>query len=116
MKRLTVLKFEPEYAKKLEDALVAFMKGAQAKVDKTYKDSPESPKLTLEPGRKYMRLVLVHYPGEKHQQRSAQGFLDTTTGTWYKAAGWKGPAKGLRGVVFDADHGLSRYDPYGGIA
>jgi hypothetical protein len=116
VKKLAVLRFEPEYAKKLEDALVAFMKGAQAKVDKTYKDSPASPRLTLEPGRKYMRLVLVLYPDEKHPQSSAQGFLDTTNGAWYKAASWKKPAKGLRAVIFDADHGLSRYDPYGGIS
>lgn len=65
------------------------------------------PLVELEAGPKWIRIV-VSQPGT----RSAYGFISQETGLLYKAAGWKAPAKGVRGNI----RGRSPYracGPYG---
>ena len=50
--------------------------------------------LSAEPGKRYVRIV-----GTDGVSRSAVAFIDQN-GDIYKPAGWKGPAKGVRGNVF----------------
>jgi hypothetical protein len=50
--------------------------------------------LSAEPGKRYVRIV-----GSDSVSRSAVAFIDQN-GDIYKPAGWKGPAKGVRGNVF----------------
>lgn len=46
---------------------------------------------------------------------SAFCFVELETGDIYKAAGWKAPAKGVRGNIFnDADVERTMSNPYGG--
>lgn len=67
--------------------------------------------LVAEIGTKYIRLVSKRNADEKHG--SAYAFLDRD-GNIYKAAGWKGPAKGIRGSVFQPDCGWGKaLGPYG---
>lgn len=57
----------------------------------------------LEKGRKYHRIVQDtrnKQTGEMFDQRSVAGFLDND-GNILKAAGWKAPAKGIRGNIFN---------------
>lgn len=64
--------------------------------------------LTVEPGRKYIKLV-----EDTFGSRSVYCFLDYD-GNIYKAASWKAPAKHVRGTVFDDDYGWGRaLGPYG---
>jgi len=44
----------------------------------------------IEPGRKYLKVVMVS------NQRSVHAFVDAETGDLYKAASWRAPAKGVR--------------------
>ena len=44
----------------------------------------------IEPGRKYLKVVMVS------NQRSVHAFVDKKTGDLYKAASWRAPAKGVR--------------------
>lgn len=68
-----------------------------------FQDSPFEVVFVLEKGRKYHRIVqdtLNKETGEMFNQRSVAGFLDND-GNILKAAGWKGPAKGIRGNIFN---------------
>lgn len=49
-----------------------------------------------ETGPKYTRIFYV----EKGSGRSAVEFVERSTGNIFKAASWKGPAKGIRGSVY----------------
>ena len=55
-------------------------------------------------GRRYIR---ISYRG------SAFCFVDMTNGDVLKCAGWKAPAKGARGNIFDEWNGLKRMTAYG---
>tara|TARA_R100001463_G_scaffold107473_1_gene162054 strand:+ start:708 stop:1121 length:414 start_codon:yes stop_codon:yes gene_type:complete len=50
----------------------------------------------IESGRKYLKIVMVN------NQRSVHAFIDKKTGEVYKAAGWKSPAKHVRGQLLDS--------------
>jgi len=50
--------------------------------------------ISLEIGKRYARIVKADGSGFG---RSAYGFVDLTNGDLLKSAGWKGPAKGVRG-------------------
>lgn len=68
-----------------------------------FEDSPFETVFVLEKGRKYHRIVQDtrnKETGEMFDQRSVAGFLDND-GNILKAAGWKGPAKGIRGNIFN---------------
>ena len=43
----------------------------------------------------------------------AHSFVDLVTGDVLFCAGWKAPAKGARGNIFDEHHGLGRMGPHG---
>lgn len=60
---------------------------------------PNHMTLTMMRGKKYIRLVVSNL---KNEHRSAYAFLDTE-GNIYKAAGWKAPAKGIRGTIDSVD-------------
>lgn len=51
----------------------------------------------FEKGRKYARIIMQTPNG----QRSAHAFVDMNTADVYKAASWKGPAKGIRYNLLD---------------
>lgn len=68
-----------------------------------FEDSPFETVFALEKGRKYHRVVQDtrnKETGEMFNQRSVAAFLDND-GNILKPAGWKGPAKGVRGNIFD---------------
>ena len=50
----------------------------------------------IETGRKYHKIVMVS------NQRSVHAFVDKKTGELYKPAGWKSPAKHVRGNLLDS--------------
>ncbi len=54
-------------------------------------------KYYFEKGRKYARIIMQTPEG----QRSAHAFVDMNTADVYKAASWKGPAKGIRYNLLD---------------
>lgn len=102
-----------DFEKKFEEALLAFLKGARAKYEATF-GKDHYCELSLLPGRKYIKLVSQRKNGDIGG--SVEGFIDTNDGTLYKAASWSRPAKGPRANLFDTDHGLGRYNSYGGIS
>lgn len=54
------------------------------------------------PGRKFVRIVMTtHTDATTGKRRGAtvHAFVDLTTGDLLKAAGWKAPAKGVRGNI-----------------
>ncbi len=57
---------------------------------------PNMRPVTVEAGRKYARLV---------RNGSVWCFVEIATGDIYKAAGWKGPAKHVRGNIATATYG-----------
>lgn len=63
--------------------------------------------LTVEPGRRYARVVRSH--GE---QRSAYCFIDLQNGDILKTATWRAPAKHPRGNIFAPDP-VAGLGPYG---
>lgn len=66
-------------------------------------------KVSVMPGGvKYIRIVR-----EGLGSKSVHCFIDASNGDVLKAAGWKAPAKGARGNIFDAKCGVGRMGPYG---
>lgn len=81
-----------------------------------FQDSEFEIVATLVKGRKYHRIVTdtrIKATGKMFDQRSCGGFIDGE-GNIYKSAGWKAPAKNIRGNIFD-DGGLSALDCLGYI-
>lgn len=98
---------------KFETALKTFVEGCNKLVDDNWGEGfPENCKHTLEHrgGRKYAKIVTVTPSGET---RSVHCFVNKENGDVLKAAGWKGPAKGARGNIFDDKNGLGRMSAYG---
>lgn len=83
-------------------------------------DSLARPVLEIDSGSKFIRIVrTVH-----GDQRSAHCFVaqsdgyNKKLGAWsagdvFKCDGWKGPARGRRGNIFDDQKGCGRMGPYG---
>lgn len=65
-------------------------------------------KLSLDHGRKYIRVVKTCMRSDVLPDRSVFCFIDPTTGAIYKAAGWKAPAKGIRGYITDPNFSIGR--------
>ena len=89
-----------------ETALAAFCKTAEAAFAAQYaRDYPNSPHMkpptvaTMD-GKRYVRVVRVESTGVG---RSSIAFIDKTNGDVLKSAGWKAPAKGVRGSVYQND-------------
>jgi hypothetical protein len=55
-------------------------------------DGPDGYDFTFESGRKYHKIIMIDNGGG----RSVHAFVDRKTGSVYKAASWRGPAKGER--------------------
>jgi hypothetical protein len=86
-----------------EAAVQGWLEKAQAVVNR---DSlaPTPEKLSLEYGRKYVRVV-QESPGS----RSAFCFIDITNGDVRMAASWKTPAKHPRGNIYGGAVGVTAY-------
>jgi hypothetical protein len=96
---------------KFEEALQSWLERAQAIVDVYFvQNFPtlKCPVLTLDRGRRYIRVVRSD-PGS----RSVHCFIDTLNGDVLKADGWKKPAKGARGSIFEV--GKEGVSSYGGL-
>lgn len=68
-----------------------------------WSDDPSDPNayfvpVSVENGKRYVRVVVSRGGGVS---RSVYCFVDKTDGSILKAAGWKAPAKGKRGSIFD---------------
>ena len=73
-------------------------------------------KIEPEVGKRYVRLVVSSsLNGEPMPERRAYGFIDLNNGDLLKSAGWKAPAKHVRGNIFADDFGLTGCDRYGMI-
>lgn len=91
--------------KNLIEKFAAKLEGEVAE-SKTFKDSkyPElTPKFSVEFGRKYARVVKRDTDGGGG---SVWGFVEILTGDIYKAAGWKAPAKHVRGNIATSGYGV----------
>lgn len=91
----------PGYEAALAEALQRFLAAAQAIVDEHYRTkfpTLKVPTLTLDPGRRYVRVWR-----EDGTSRSAHAFIDTRNGDILKPASWKKPATGARGNIFAAE-------------
>lgn len=91
-----------------EKAFAAFLEAAQARANADYAAFQNGcignpPKLEPEPGKRYIRVIATS-PGQRH----AWAFVDTTNGDVLKPDGWKRPAKGARGNIYDEHHGTGR--------
>ena len=62
----------------------------------------------LEHGTKNIRVVFT-----SNSQRHVHCFIDKTTGSILKPAGWKAPAKGVRGSIYKPET-YAHADAYGG--
>jgi hypothetical protein len=89
-------------------AFIAALDAANAKVNATMTACPDYYKpVTLEAGSKNIRVVQNGGCG-----RSVHCFVEKSTGNILKAAGWKAPAKGARGNIFNPES-YAKCDPYG---
>lgn len=87
----------------LAEKAAPFMEAMYKARNARFQDSPFETVFFLEKGRKYHRVVQDtrnKETGEMFNQRSVAGFLDND-GNIYKAAGWKAPAKGIRGNIYN---------------
>lgn len=97
-----------------EAKLAEFVKLIQQKTDEYYKKnlSNLTPDIiTVDRGHKFVRIVKN---GQGHStQRSVWGFVEIATGSIYKAAGWKAPAKHARGSIYSDDPwaGMNTHGP-----
>jgi hypothetical protein len=55
-------------------------------------NGPDGYDFTFESGRKYHKIIMIDNGGG----RSVHAFVDRKTGSVYKSASWKSPAKGVR--------------------
>lgn len=80
---------------------------------------PNNPKEKLEFyfGPRYVKIdrlsVEIDPVTKRPHNVSAWAFIDRTTGGVLKPAGYKAPAKGERGNIFDSQNGLGTIGPYG---
>ena len=94
-----------------ETKLETFVVGAQKVIDNWHTQNNYSlptPKLSVQRGKRYVKIVRTD------TQSSVHCFVDTTDGSVLKAAGWKAPAKGARGNIFNDDSGLGGVTQWGG--
>lgn len=102
----------------------SFVAGAQGIINdyyaRSFANSPHMVPPTLsipnpDAGR-YLRVVRTDRGADGkplEHSGSVHSFVDKTTGDVFKAAGWKGPAKGARGNVHDEHNGLRRMTHFG---
>lgn len=91
-------------------ALKTWLEGAQAIINRHYKDSSLSvPILSIYKGKRFIKVI------KKDSSTSAHCFIDLSNGDVLKAASWNVPAKHARGNIFDEWNGL-RYMEWTGAA
>ena len=104
-----------------EDALSSFVEGcvriSQVHQIRNYPKC-QAPTFSVMLGKKFARIVRTDTSGDPKsiwsgEQKSVHCFVNMETGDVLKAAGWKAPAKGARGNIFDANNGLGRMNEYG---
>jgi hypothetical protein len=61
-------------------------------------------------GSRYYKVILESEGG---MSRSVYCFVDRNNGDIYKAASWNGPAKGVRGSIFDLKDAETKMTAYG---
>jgi hypothetical protein len=98
-----------------QEALHHFLVGVEAiwKKYMTEGKVPESQdrKFVVEEGQRYVKVISVYK--DNPNMRNIYCFVDKSNGDVLKAAGFKVPAKGARGNVFDEHHGLKRCNWHG---
>ncbi len=87
-----------EFCTKVDELVIENFKGSQVNIDM---HRPT----TFMKGKKYVRIVVANTA-----QRWVYCFVDIETGNILKAAGWKAPAKGIRGNI---KNGTDDVTPYG---
>lgn len=98
-------------AETFDAALHRFITTVQAFLDDHHiKAGIKGPVLSIDAGRKYHRIVRTEGSG-----RSVYCFIDISTGDVLKAAGWKAPAKGVRGSIYSSDIIGYGVTPYGAV-
>lgn len=88
--------------KNFEKNFESFVSGCQYIIDNA--NLSTKPVLSVEPGRRYMKLVCrdsVHSTAGR-----VFAFVDKTNGDVLKPATWKAPAKHARGNIYDEANGL----------
>ena len=96
----------------VEIALVEFVARIQKMMDESLGE--HAPKVIIEVGPKYVRVV--RHRGEKPfvSEHSAYCFVEKETGNIYKSKGYKGPEKNhVRGNILDERGGMGWLGPYG---
>jgi len=107
---ITQPKGERLESNQLNDTLKDFVAYVQDMSDKYMEKqfpSLEKYKFSIDVGGRYMRIVK-----NDGAQRSVYCFVDKTNGDILKAAGWKAPAKGARGNIYNKNT-WSSMTPYG---
>lgn len=96
-----------------KEALDTWLAGAQRIVNRRHGENTQhshlNPVLTLEPGRKFIKVVESNAGSGS---RSVFAFIAKETGDVLKPAGWAAPAKHARGNIFNSDNGLDCVGPY----
>lgn len=81
-------------------ALADFLTDCQNKINdhfKTRYPNLTAPNLTIQPGRKFVKIIQNDAPGAS---RSVWAFVDKTNGDILKPASWAAPAKHARGNIY----------------
>lgn len=96
----------------IKEAIEGFVFDCQKMIDAHYAEHLSNltpPKLIVAENPRYWRIIRT----ESGTGRSVYCFVDPMTGDVLKADGWKRPAKGARGNLFDDTKGMSRMTVYG---
>ena len=96
-----------------DDALESFKKGVEDLIERynkanDFKQSQGS-KISSEDAQKYTKVFV----NEPHGNKRIYCFIERSTGDILKPATYAVPAKGARGNIFDADHGMKRMGSHG---
>lgn len=94
--------------------LAFFVTALEEKMQDAYRSfSPDLPRVVVEEGRKYYKVIQVD-TSLGNFQRSVHAFVDKQTLDLYKPVGWNAPAKGVRyNLVKDFDLLMKVVDPFG---
>ena len=102
----------PEFQAAL-DKFTAGMEGIYtAYMDKAFPNNPREV-TAAQVNRKFVRMLRGRPSDVERGTGSVVGFVEIATGNVYYPAGWTGPAKGIRGNLYDAKGGLGMVGPYG---
>lgn len=89
----------------VEQRLEGFVATVQINIIDSYQRHYKNlayPTISVDAGSKFYRIV------KTTNQRSVYCFVNKANGDILKAAGWKAPAKHIRGNIFDANYGWGK--------